>query len=306
MKDAEEVLQDSLLTAGPAWAETADSLADDTLSGVPLAEAGVIPEAFRVDTAIVYKEEYFLPGDTVKGYAFAEATGKEAEPLPYLLSSDDILTTCMFLCFFLLAYVLFNGKRYLSQRLMDFSHVRERSSLFAVETGSDVRYRLSLVLQTSLFLGIFFFDYSHDSFPELFLHYSSVLLLGCYAGIVLLWYVLKLLLYAWVDWVFFDKQKHILWIDSYTLLYSLLGILLFPLLLLVLYFDLPNVDSWLLFAIIGVLVEILLLYKCFNIFFSKMYGFLYFIVYLCALEMVPCFLLWQALITANNLLIIKY
>ncbi len=277
----------------------------DTIGRIPFANAGVVPEEFKVDTVAGYREELYVPGDTMHVCPMVAVGGKEAEPLPYRLYSDNVLTVCVCFCFFLLSYVLSHGKRYLAQQVKDFFYVREWTSLFAVETGSDIRYRLLMILQTSLLLGIFFFDYSRDFFPELFSFYSSLLLLGCYVGIIILFYVLRVLLYTCVNWIFFDKQKNSLWLESYSLLYSLFGILLFPLLLLVVYFDLSNVKSFIYFVIFTILSEIMLLYKCFNIFFNKMYGFLYFIVYFCTLEMVPCFLLWQTLISTNNLLIIK-
>jgi len=278
----------------------------DTIGRVPFADAGVVPEEFKIDTVLLgYREELYVPGDTMNVYPVVAAVGKEAEPMSYRLYADNALTVCVFFCFFILSYVLSNGKRYLIQQVKDFFYVRERTSLFAVETGSDVRYRLLMILQTSLLLGIFFFDYSHDFFPEISSLYSSWLLFGCYAGVIILFYILRVLLYTWVNWIFFDRKKNSIWLESYSLLYSLFGILLFPLLLLVIYFELSNVNTSLFFMVFGILGEIMLFYKCFNIFFSKMYGFLYFIVYFCALEMVPCLLLWQALITTNNLLIIK-
>ncbi len=285
--------------------DTVSGLSADTTTRVPFANAGAIPEEFKVDTIRLHYEELYTSSDTANTASVTTTVGKEVEPIPYQLYSDNILTGCIFFCFFLLSYVLFNGKHYLAQQVKDLFYVRERTNLFAVETGSDIRYRLLLILQTCLFLGIFFFDYSYDFFPELFSFYPSVLLLGVYVGIVVLYFILKVLLYTWVNWIFFDKQKSSLWLESYFLIYSLFGILLFPLLLLVVYFDLSNFNSFISFVILAILGEIMLFYKCFNIFFNKMYGILYFIVYFCALEMVPCFLLWQALISTNNLLIIK-
>lgn len=285
--------------------DTMTQVFPDTTNVIPFAAAGTIPKAFATDTLKSFHPEQYLPGDTANTIPMAVSVGKESDPIPYQLHSDNVLTVCIFFCFFLLSYVLSNGKRYLAHQIKNLFYVRERASLFAVETGSDVRYRLLLIGQTCIFLGIFFFDYSHDFYSELFSRYSSVFLLSTYVGIIVLYYILKMVLYRFVNWIFFDKQKNSVWLESYSLIYSLFGILLFPLLLLVIYFDLSNLNSFIFFVILGVLGEIMLFYKCFNIFFNKMYGFLYFIVYFCALEIVPCFLLWQALISTNDLLIIK-
>ncbi len=270
-----------------------------------LSDSILLADEAKTDTLKLFYEEHYQPGDTADLMQTIVSVGKEGEPIPEQLYSDNVLTACIFFCFFLLSYVLANGKQYFAQQIKNFFYIRERANLFAVETGSDFKYRLLLVFQTCILLGIFFFDYSYDSFPDLFIHYPPYILLGCYIVVIVLCYFLKMLLYMWVDWIFFDKSRNSIWLESYSLVYSLFGILLFPLLLLIVYFDLSNLNSLIFFAVIGGICEIMLFYKCFNIFFNKMYGILYFIVYFCALELVPCFILWQALVSVNDLLIIK-
>ena len=78
--------------------------------------------------------------------------------------------------------------------------------------------------------------------------------------------------------------------------------LLPSLLLLVVYFDLDAEKKVLFIAFVLVLGKILLFCKCAGIFFGKYYRAFYLIVYFCALEILPSFLLGRTLITISSLL----
>ena len=54
-----------------------------------------------------------------------------------------------------------------------------------------------------------------------------------------------------------------------------------------------------------IFAKILMFYKWLKVFFSKMYGLLYLIVYFCALELIPTLMIYQVLVQINNLLLIK-
>jgi hypothetical protein len=298
-----QYLQDSLYvqTGFQPVDSMAQEAAVDTLPHTPMECVGEVPEFYQVPDLSFQGLSEYAPDTTA--VAQTVAIGKEVEPVAYRPFADSGITLCVLLAFFVLAYVLTNGKRYLAQQIKNLFYMRERASLFAVETGADVRYRTLLVFLTNLLLGIFFFDFTYDRMPELFQERPPLLLLGVYVGAVLLFFLVRLLLYQGINLIFFEKSKRHQWVDSYLLIYSLLGILLFPLMLLVVFFDLANPTSYILFIILAAFGEIMLIYKCFNIFFSKRHGTLHLILYLCTLEMVPCYLLWQALITANNMLI---
>lgn len=260
---------------------------------------------YMPDVPAPFLEGMYVPGDTAGVMPIVQLPGKEAEPIPYRMESDGVLTLCLLLCFFLSAYALARGKGYLLQQLGEIFRTRERNNLFAVETGSDVRYRVIWVGQTCLLCALLFYYYSCGWWPELSERYPSALLIGVYLLLIGGGYLLRMALFGVIDWIFFKKSKNIQWWNAYSLIYSLWGIGLFPLLLLTIYFDLPTRVVTIVFVVSAVLGEIMLLYKCFNIFFGKKCCLLHFIVYFCTLELVPCFLLWQALAMANNLLILK-
>lgn len=233
--------------------------------------------------------------------ARTEIPGREGVPVPYQLRTDDGITGIILLCFFILAYVLSNGKHFLLQQLKDFFSIRERSNLFAEETNVDFRYHMLLVLNTCLVTGLLLFEHIGNYNPVL-LHAHPIRWLCIYTGISLAFYLGRYLSYTFINYIFFDKTRRKFWSDAYSLVFVLEGLLLFPLLLLVIYFDLSMENKLLFIGFIFFLSRIMLLYKCAGIFFGKIHRAFYLIVYFCALEIVQCFLLGRTLITISSLL----
>lgn len=226
---------------------------------------------------------------------YTEVPGREGVPVPYQLRTDDGITTLVLLSFFILAYVLSKGKYFLAQQAKEFFSTRERPSFFDEETNVDFRYRILLVLNTCLIAGLLLFEQFAPHAP------GRLWGLAVYVGVCLSYYVLKFATYSFTNWVFFNKSKQKPWQHAYSLIFGVEGILLFPVLLLLVYFDLP-IDKKLIFAgLVIILGKILLFCKCASIFFGKKQRAFYLIVYFCALEIVPCFVLGRTIITISSL-----
>ncbi len=236
--------------------------------------------------------------DTIKN-------GFEGNLIPYRLGTDDMITGILLFCFFLSAFVLTFHKRVLLQQAKDYFHLKERSSIFSDSMGIDIRFRILLVFQTCILLAICFFDYFNDSNVDFPYNHPSLLIVGIYTLACSVYYLFKWLLYTFLVWIFFDKTKGKILIESYFFITSGLGFGLLPIALLAIYFDLSN--EFLLPILLGFVIfsKIMLFYKCLKLFFDKLYGGLSLIVYFCALEIMPCFILYKALLQINNLLLIK-
>ena len=233
-------------------------------------------------------------------------SGFEGTPISYSPRTDDAIALTLLACFFLSSIALARGKKFLSQQVKDFVLHRERTSIFDSSTAADVRYLLVLVLQTCVLSGITFLNYFHDTCPALMDHVSSLLLLGIYVGFCLAYFLLKWLLYMFLGWTFFDKNKTNIWLESYSALIYYVGFALFPFVLFLVYFDLSLTNLVIIGAIILIFTKILMFYKWIKLFFHQFSGLLLLILYFCALEIVPCLLLYQGMIQMNNILLIKF
>jgi len=233
-------------------------------------------------------------------------SGFEGTPISYSPRTDDAIALTLLACFFLSSIALARGKKFLSQQVKDFVLHRERTSIFDSSTAADVRYLLVLVLQTCVLSGITFLNYFHDTCPALMDHVSSLLLLGIYVGFCLAYFLLKWLLYMFLGWTFFDKNKTNIWLESYSALIYYVGFALFPFVLFLVYFDLSLTNLVIIGSIILIFTKILMFYKWIKFFFHQFSGLFLLILYFCALEIVPCLLLYQGMIQMNNILLIKF
>ena len=232
-------------------------------------------------------------------------SGFEGTPISYSPRTDDAIALTLLAFFFLSSIALARGKKFLSQQVKDFVLHRERTSIFDSSTAADVRYLLVLVLQTCVLSGITFLNYFHDTCPALMDHVSSLLLLGIYVGFCLAYFLLKWLLYMFLGWTFFDKNKTNIWLESYSALIYYVGFALFPFVLFLVYFDLSLTNLVIIGSIILIFTKILMFYKWIKLFFHQFSGLFLLILYFCALEIVPCLLLYQGMIQMNNILLIK-
>ena len=233
-------------------------------------------------------------------------SGFEGTPISYSPRTDDAIALTLLVCFFLSSIALARGKKFLSQQVKDFVLHRERTSIFDSSTAADVRYLLVLVLQTCVLSGITFLNYFHDTCPALMDHVSSLLLLGIYVGFCLAYFLLKWLLYMFLGWTFFDKNKTNIWLESYSALIYYVGFALFPFVLFLVYFDLSLTNLVIIGSIILIFTKILMFYKWIKLFFHQFSGLFLLILYFCALEILPCLLLYQGMIQMNNILLIKF
>lgn len=232
--------------------------------------------------------------------------GMAGEPIPYQLRNDFAVTGIVFLCFFLAVYALKNGKKYLYQHIKSFFRHKERAGLFDDTSNFNIRYTLNLGSISCISAGLFVYDFFSKTEPFLFQIVSHYVILFIYIFCVLLTVTGKALLYQFINWVFFDKERNKAWISAYFDLLSGISLVLFPLSLLVVYFNLDFHFSktFVLTAVIS--FKILLFYKCIRNFFNHFHGILHLILYFCTLEIIPLLFLWKGLIYINNILILKF
>ena len=84
------------------------------------------------------------------------------------------------------------------------------------------------------------------------------------------------------------------------------GVLLFPVVLLIVYFDLKPDIAKTLVVIILCFAKILLFYKCIKNFFNHFHGCLHLILYFCTLEIIPDLLLWKGINYISHILILNF
>ncbi len=151
------------------------------------------------------------------------------------------------------------------------------------ETSSEVRFQLLLCIADLPAGGTRILLLLEASISDTFtIEQNWVICI--YAGYVMSYCLIKALLYTIAGLVFFDKKKNEQWLKAYLFLLSCEGVLLFPVVMLLSYFDLSLQVAVIYTMIVLVLVKILSFYKSYLIFFKRNGLFLQIILYFCALE----------------------
>ena len=162
------------------------------------------------------------------------------------------------------------------------------------------------MLITCLLYALLYFFYTTRFVSNTFIFSPENILLGIYGITILGYMTFRLLMCTIVNNIFFDNKKNLQFINSILLITSLEGVALFPLVLLVAYFQFSLQNAIIYTATIVILAKILTFYKSFTIFFYQKGGFLQIILYFCALEMIPLTMLWSGLLVITENLKINF
>ena len=289
-KDATPAQQDSAIQANIkpskiSWSNRPDTL---HLPGHP------IGKSFRdINLPQYYKESFFSKDSLFHPELDGGRVGVPGDPVPYAVANDYLITGILLGCFILATIALSKSKPFIVRQAKSFFYVPRGETTSLTETAGEIRSQFFFVLQTCLLLSLILFFYTRTLGSETFVveHYQVI---GLYAIGFFAYYL------------FFDWKKNDQWMKTKLFLVSMEGVILFPIVMLLAYFDL-SVSSAVIYSIVIVsLVKILTLYKLSVIFFRQRGSFLQIILYFCALEVIPMFVMWGVFDAINDYLRINY
>ena len=257
-------------------------------------------------TDIHFAEEGYFKGSkyfkTERGSR--HAGGVEGVPVPYTVSNDNTITALLLGCF-VMAMVAFSVSRnFIEKQIWGFFRISRRKELVS-ETDYEVRFQLFLIAQTALLSSILCYFFTHGGSGRLE-GASQLGTIGCFCAIFMGYFLLKHLTYGFVNWVFFDRRSNGQWNHTWLFLSSLEGVLLFPVVLLQVYFSLSANAALVCILIVMLFVKMLAFHKGYSIFFKRKGVGLQIILYFCALELMPLMVLWGILLITDNYLVINF
>lgn len=170
-----------------------------------------------------------------------------------------------------------------------FSVRRRRENAFDNHTMGDVRMMTALVLNTCVLEGLLLFYAVGHFAPSLWHGMLERVGLNVWVITALCvgMHLFQLALYALLGYVFGDSTSRHLWLSGFRASQSVLGLLLFPVTALLLLFPSAMEPLLTIAAVLYAAVRIVFVFKGLRIFFNKLSLSLYFILYLCSVEIVP-------------------
>lgn len=217
--------------------------------------------------------------------------GIEPQPRHELPGYDSGVMTLVIGVFVIITLNFRHYTTFLKTFTQNLFSVRKRANVFDERsTVSETRVLLSLILLLCLSEGILLFS---------FLRLRGSLLpnlagIGSLTVLAAVYYILQLVAYHTVGYVFTSRARAVMWLKGFNASQSLLGICIAPPALLALFNPaiVPTLLS--ISVILYVVARIIFIYKGFRIFYNNSLALIYFILYLCSLEIIPLIFIYKA------------
>ncbi len=282
-KDATPAQQDSAIQAWLQPVEIRYSSRPDTLH---LPGHGVGRNLKEVNLPQYYRETYFANDTLLHPEVNGGRYGMAGDPVPYTVRNDNLITSILLVCLVLMLVIYSHSRRFIARQYKELIYVPHAEST-QTETTGERRIKLLMTLQTCLLFSIVLYFCTKEYVADTFILASDYHLVVIFFGMLLGYVLGKVLLYTLANSIFFDGKKNGQFIRSFLLITATQGVLLFPVVLLLVYFDLSMRYVVYYFAGVVFIGKILVFYKTYIIFFRQNAFFLQIILYLCALEIVP-------------------
>ena len=259
------------------------------------------PAAQRPDTADLYYKPQYLDGfpatqagDSLLGTldtmtVMEQPAAGEAHPFASSPLHDTPSMVLLLLGLLAMAMSYHTGYKYIENFFHNMFSTRRRENLFEDHTVNETGILAALIANTCIVEGfIAYFAVQHFK-PSLAASLQSNVFLhiAAFTAIAVGFYVVQWLVYKLLGYTFSDKVGSKLWIDGFKASQSFLGLLLLLVLVPLMLF--PSHGKMLLTvaAIMYLVARLIFIYKGFRIFYGNLSSCIYFILYLCAVEIVP-------------------
>jgi len=210
--------------------------------------------------------------------------GLEPEPRPGFAGHNQGIVAAIVLLMLSVALSFNAVKRVLGNITKRLRGTRVRDG-FDTDTGIEKRTTLLLLFMTVVFLSILTTAGMSLARPEYYrLDIASTAIM---TGIIAVYFVFQYITYNTVGYTFATDEGRVLWVRGFTASMVLLGMtLILPGLTVLFYPDFMTPAVWVA-AILYVFARVLFISKGFSIFYTNIASLVYFILYLCSLELVP-------------------
>jgi hypothetical protein len=226
---------------------------------------------------------------SVEGISRSQSVGFTSWTVTFVLA----LTVMVFV-------IIYRQRQYIAYRIRDFFSPEELYTFSKPQAVSNNYFTLTtLLLLTCCSLGLILSVHStiyHDgellAMPNESQSAGLSLALKT-SALIFLFFIVKGILYALINWVFFRHDLNVRWNSSFFFLTGVFCFLLYPFALIELFARFPEKLLTLILLFLFILYEILLFYKLIVNFKAKKHGVLLFFLYFCAVEVLPALLVLQ-------------
>ena len=209
-----------------------------------------------------FEESFFASDSMFHPELSGGRYGVSGAPVPYNMRGDDLITGLLLACFVLGMIAFSRSRDFIFRQTRNFFRVRRSNTTAENETTSEMRFQFFLVFVAGLLLSLLAFFYVEETVSDPLVLKSHYTLIAIFLASCLAYFLLKAMLYTVVDSVFFDMAANAAWLKSLLFLTGMAGVLLFPAVVLLIYFNM-HIETALVYAATVLLAfKTLSFYKC--------------------------------------------
>ena len=283
----------------PAESISANSLPADSLVADSLSADSLMSDSLAHDTTSMK-----LPSQWV--LSEQEPVGVLANPAPYNSGADSMVTMLVFAGLVAAILSLAVSRGFIARQIKNFFYLENDRTTSVPDTVADIGGQITLVLFCCIMLAVGWYHVCTLGKDNMLWEVPVGVLLLLYLLVAVGYFLFKAILYQFVNWVFFDVKKNEQWNKSQLFITAMEGLAFAPVLMLMVYGNIPPQIVFIIALIVAILAKILTFYKCYLIFFGRIGAFLQIILYFCALELIPLVGLAGIMVTLNNNLKINF
>ncbi len=181
------------------------------------------------------------------------------------------------------------GYKYIENFFHYMFSTRRRENLFEDHTVNETSIQAALVANTCIAQGFLIYFAVQLLWPSLAasLQHSVFLHVAAYSLLALVFYAAQWVVYKIIGFTFLDNIASKLWIDGYKASQAFLGLTLLPVLVLLMLYPANGKLLLSVGASLYLVARLIFIFKGFRIFYGNLSSILYFLLYLCAVEIVP-------------------
>jgi hypothetical protein len=269
-----------------------DSLAADSLATDSLALDSLAMVKMKADSAALAAT---IP---------PKRNGLEATPHLTDLNQSSGTMTLIVLLFLLLAIGYKHISHLLSASFSELWTIRHRANVFDEPLGGTAPLRILLAVQfiiyggLSLYIGASAAEYTYQIAPATFYWPSQLIPVpehtfthaSIFIGAIAIYYVFQLVVYNALGYAFSTPELRSQLIRGFNASQAILGMALIIPTLIMIFYPASTPIMLTIVAALYLLARIVFISKGFRIFYHKIGDLLYFILYLCTLEIIPIIL----------------
>ena len=213
----------------------------------------------------------------------------EAKPFAKSPLHDTLSMALLMLGLIAVALSYHTGYKYIENFFHYMFSTRRRENLFEDHTVNETSILAALIANTCIIEGFIIFFAVQLLSPEraASLHGNVFMYIAAFCIMAAGFYAAQWAVYKLVGYTFSDREGCKLWLDGFKSSQSFLGLLLLPVLVLLMVYTSSGKMLLCVAALLYLVVRLIFIYKGFRIFYSNLSSILYFILYLCAVEIAP-------------------